>query len=516
MASTGGGGGVALRAPVDASGGVGSGVGGVGVGSINALYGYNDAVRGDEDDDDLKTANGDEDAPDDGGGDDDDDDDGASADDTEALLSEGGRAPPTCWARTKRVLRTYMGVLGPGSMVAVGYMDPGNWATDINAGANFAYDLLMVVLFSSSVAVFMQTLALRLGIASGHDLAQQCARRFSKPVVWVLFVLAQIAIIATDMAEVIGSAIALKLLFGLPLEWGVLASAASVFFVLLGTSKHMNLLEYGILALVLTIFGCFIYLVAASDVNYAELFLGYLPKGVLATNVEALYVAIGIIGATVMPHNLYLHSGMVREHVAGKKKAKAIRYSTYDVGVSLFFAFVVNSAILTVAAANFFNYLPEGHAPSIEDAYDLLLDKLGYAVATVFAVSLLLAGQSSTITGTLAGQFVAEGFINWRLAPWLRGLITRLMAIAPAFAVAFFVEGDAAVDQLLVLSQVILSFQLPFAIFPLVYFTTDTELMGRFANGRVAAVVGYAIATLLAGLNVYLLVEVILGAINGE
>ena len=426
----------------------------------------------------------------------------------EASISEAGR-----WARIKQWCRTYLQYLGPGSMVAVGYMDPGNWATDIAAGSAFGYELLMVVLLSSATAVFVQRLALRLGVVTGRDLAQQCAAYFSKPVVWMLFVLAQVAIIATDMAEVIGSAIALKLLFGLDLVWGVLITAAAVLIILISTSRAMHVLEYGILALVLTIFACFMYLLSVSGVDVGAFFFGFLPKGVLATDVNALYLAIGIIGATVMPHNLYLHSGIARDHAAGHDRDQALHFSTIDILVSLSFAFVINASILTVAAANFWA-AGQYEVDSIEAAFDLLVDIVGIAVANVFAVSLLMSGQSSTITGTVAGQIVAEGFINWRLTPWIRALITRLLAITPALVVAIVV-GDDGVDDLLVLSQVILSFQLPFAVYPLVYFTSDPKLMGDYASGRVVRAIGYSIATVLAGLNVFLLVQIFIDVANG-
>jgi manganese transport protein len=418
-------------------------------------------------------------------------------------------APVSGWAKLATGLRTLWQYVGPGALVAVGYMDPGNWATDIAAGSQFGYELLMVVLLSSATAVFMQRLSLRLGVATGYDLAEQCARVFPRPAVWILFVLAQIAVIATDMAEVIGSAIALQLLFGLDLVWGVLVSASAVLLFLFATSRHFHVLEYGIVALVLAIFVCFVYMMAVSQVPFAAMLWGYLPKGLLATNVEALYLAIGIIGATVMPHNLYLHAGVARDHARGRDAATAIWYSTLDVSCSLSVAFIVNSAILAVAAANFFVNGNKDVA-DIGDAYALLQVYLGQAAATVFAVALLLSGQSSTVTGTVAGQIIAEGFVQWRMAPWLRSLLTRLLAIVPAIVVATVV-GDDGVNDLLVLSQVILSFQLPFAIFPLVYFTSHVGLMGPvFVNGRVVRAVGYGIASLLAGLNMYLLVQVFL------
>ena len=412
------------------------------------------------------------------------------------------------WGKFRSGLRTFLSFLGPGSMIAVGYMDPGNWATDIAAGSKFGYELLMVVLLSSATAVFVQRLSLRLGIATGRDLAQQCGTYFSRPVVWALFVLAQLAIIATDLAEVIGSAIALQLLFNLDLVWGVLVSAAAVLILLVATSKHFYLLEYLILGLVLTIFCCFIYMLDVSNVVFADMLFGYLPKGLLATNVEALYLAIGIIGATVMPHNLYLHSGISRDHAVGRDVTTALKFSTIDICVSLTFAFIVNSSILAVAAANFF-LNGQTDVADIQDAYDLIKEYISPAAATVFAVALLLSGQSSTVTGTVAGQIVAEGFINWRLTPWIRALITRLVAIVPALVVAIVV-GDDGVNELLVLSQVILSFQLPFAVFPLVFFTSSEAIMHEHVNGRVIRFIGYLIATVLACLNVYLLIQVFL------
>ena len=430
----------------------------------------------------------------------------ADADDDSSSLS----SRPSAWHRRLRArLAVYASFIGPGHLVAVGYMDPGNWATDIAAGSQFGYALLVVVLLSSLGAVFVQVLCLRLGIATGSDLAQYCRLTLHERrpwAVWTLWALAEVAIIATDMAEVIGSAIALNLLFGLPLAAGVAITALDVLVILAGLQNKATLLEWLVVLLVTTVFAAFVYMLSVSPIDWKALALGYLPSAVLFTDGAALYTAVGIIGATIMPHNLYLHSAVARDHAAGHRPEKAMAYSAADVAVSLTVAFVVNSAILIVAASNFYAS-GNSNVASIQDAYALLQTLVGPAFATVFAVSLLLSGQSSTVTGTLAGQVVAEGFINWRVRPWVRRLVTRLAAIVPALVVVL-ATGAEGLDSLLVLSQVVLSMQLPFAVFPLVYFTSSPAIMGHHVNRRWVKILGYAVASLLAGLNVFLLVQV--------
>lgn len=332
-----------------------------------------------------------------------------------------------------------------------------------------------------------------------------------------MYLLAEVAIIATDMAEVVGSAIALNLLTGLPLAAGVAITAADVFVVLLlfGDGKHQKtastMLEVLVICLVTTVFICFMYLLDASDIDAGQLFRGYVPSAVLFTDPAAVLISVGIVGATVMPHNLYLHSALIRDHSRGIELPKALRIATIDILLTLCIAFIVNSAILIVAAANF-NASGHFEVEELQDAYYLLQSLVGPAFATVFAVSLLCSGQSSTITGTLAGQVVAEGFMEWRFKPWIRRLITRLLAIIPSLIVVLS-AGEGGLGELLIVSQVILSMQLPFAFFPLVYFTSKPEIMGaQYANHRVVKWLGYAIGVVLVGLNIFLLVELGLSA----
>src|SRR6267142_1281818 len=348
-------------------------------------------------------------------------------------------------------------------MVSVGYMDPGNWATDLAAGARFGYRLIWVILISNLMAILLQTLSARLGIVTGRDLAQACRDHYPRPIVWLLWILCEIAIAACDLAEVLGSAIALHLLFGIPILAGVLITAFDVMLLLLLQSFGIRKMEAFILVLVATIGGCFAVEMFLSNPPVGQIIKGFVPHGLSG---EALYIAIGIIGATVMPHNLYLHSALVQSRAVERSKAglkEATKYNLIDSVVALNAAFFVNAAILILAAAAFHN---SGHhnVARLEEAHELLKPLLGYAIAPVaFAVALLAAGQSSTITGTLAGQIVMEGFVRMRLRPWLRRLVTRSIAIIPAVVVILW-KGDEAVDGLLVLSQVILSLQLSFAV----------------------------------------------------
>lgn len=400
---------------------------------------------------------------------------------------------------------------GPGLMVAVGYMDPGNWATDIAGGARFGYTLLSVVLMSSIFAMLLQHLALRLGIATGLDLAQACRRQYSRPVAMVLWVLAEIAIAATDLAEVLGSALALNLLFGIPLSVGVVITVLDVLLILLLQERGFRLLERIIGGLIGIILLCFIYELIVSQPDMRAILGGFVPQKQVVINPSMLYLAIGILGATVMPHNLYLHSSIVqtrafRRDVPGRKQA--IRFATIDSTVALFLAFFINAAILIVAAATFHTTGNQSVA-DITDAHRLLDPILGVKLAGIaFAVALLAAGQNSTITGTLAGQIVMEGFLNIRLRPWLRRLLTRGVAVVPALVI-ILVYGDGSLGDLLILSQVILSLQLSFAVVPLVVFTSNRTLMGALVNPRWLSVLCWAVAAVIIALNGYLLYSTI-------
>jgi manganese transport protein len=404
--------------------------------------------------------------------------------------------------------RKALAFAGPGYMVAVGYMDPGNWATDLAGGARFGYTLLSVILLSNLMAILLQALALKLGIATGRDLAQACRDHYSRPVSFVLWVLCEIAIAACDLAEVLGSAIALNLLFGIPLIWGVCLTVFDVLLILLLQHKGFRYLEAFVISLVATIGVCFAVELLMAKPAIGEIMGGLIPTTQIVTNPLMLYIAIGILGATVMPHNLYLHSSIVQTRKVlpdSESKREAIRYATLDSTVALLFAFFINGAILVLAAATFHS---SGHpeVAEIGDAYRLLTPLLGTTLAsTLFAVALLASGQNSTITGTLAGQIVMEGFLNIRLPAWLRRLITRLIAIIPAVIVTAL-YGEKGAGSLLILSQVILSLQLSFAVVPLVYFTGQRRKMGEFVNGRVLAGLSWTVAIAIMGLNAWLLV----------
>jgi manganese transport protein len=404
--------------------------------------------------------------------------------------------------------RKALAFAGPGYMVAVGYMDPGNWATDLAGGARFGYTLLSVILLSNLMAILLQALALKLGIATGRDLAQACRDHYSRPVSFVLWVLCEIAIAACDLAEVIGSAIALNLLFGIPLLWGVCLTALDVLLILLLQNKGFRWLEAFVIALIATIGVCFAVELLMASPPVGEMVRGLVPTTQIVTNPMMLYIAIGILGATVMPHNLYLHSSIVQTRKVlpdTESKREAIRFATLDSTVALLFAFFINASILILAAATFHN---TGHqeVADIGDAYRLLTPLLGTTLAsTLFAVALLASGQNSTITGTLAGQIVMEGFLNIRLPAWLRRLITRLIAIIPAVIVTAM-YGEHGAGGLLILSQVILSLQLSFAVVPLVYFTSQRGKMGQFVNSRPLATLAWVVAAAIVSLNAWLLV----------
>jgi manganese transport protein len=409
--------------------------------------------------------------------------------------------------------RKALAFAGPGYLVAVGYMDPGNWATSIAGGSAFGYSLLSVVMISNLMAILMQALAAKLGIATGRDLAQAVRDHYSRPVVLFHWVICEIAIAACDLAEVIGSAIALQLLFHIPLALGVLLTGFDVLLVLLLQNRGFRLVEALVVTLIATMAVSFLFELILSRPDMGAVALSFIPSPELATNRQMLYIGIGILGATVMPHNLYLHSSIVQtrryeETSAGKREA--IRYATLDSTVALMGALFINGAILVVAAAVFFR---TGHheVAGIEQAYQLLTPLLGVGGAsTVFALALLASGQNSTLTGTLAGQITMEGFLNIRLRPWLRRLITRAMAITPAIVVVAF-WGQEGTAKLLILSQVVLSMQLSFATFPLVRFTSEKAKMGEFVNARWLSGLAWAVAYLIAALNVWLLVQVFRG-----
>lgn len=409
--------------------------------------------------------------------------------------------------------RQFLAFAGPGLMIAVGYMDPGNWATDLAGGAQFGYLLLSVVLISNFMAMLLQHLSLKLGIATGRDLAQACRDHFSPPVALLLWLGAEIAIAACDLAEVIGSAIALNLLFGLPLIAGVLLTAADVFLVLLLHNKGFRMIEALVGGLIGVIALAFTYEVIVSQPAIGAMLGGLVPQAKIITDPAALYIAIGILGATVMPHNLYLHSSIVQTRAFERSdtgKANAIRWATIDSTGALFIAFLINASILVLSAATFHG-TAHSNVVDITDAYQLLTPVLGASLAsTLFAVALLASGQNSTLTGTLAGQIVMEGFLNIRLPGWVRRLVTRLIAIIPAIVVTAL-YGEHGTGKLLVLSQVILSLQLSFAVVPLVMFTSDKLKMGRFVNPRWLTVLAWVVSAIIIGLNSYLLVGMVRG-----
>ncbi|HZG07587.1 MAG TPA: Nramp family divalent metal transporter [Allosphingosinicella sp.] len=399
---------------------------------------------------------------------------------------------------------------GPGYLVAVGYMDPGNWATGIAGGSAFGYSLLSVILLSNLMAMVLQSLAAKLGIVTGMDLAQACRAHYSRPVRWFLWVMCELAIIATDLAEVIGTAIALQLLFGIPLVWGVCLTALDVFLILALQRYGFRKLEAFIIALVVVIGVCFGIELFLAQPSLAGIGAGLVPDAEILSNPTMLFIAIGIIGATVMPHNLYLHSSIVqtrnfeRNH-AGKREA--VRYATIDSTIALALALFINGAILILAAATF-HTAGRTEVAEIQDAYQLLSPMLGVGFAsTLFAVALLASGQNSTITATLAGQIVMEGFLEIRLPAWLRRMVTRLLAIVPAVIVAVL-YGASGTARLLVLSQVVLSLQLPFAVVPLVKFTSDRTKMGKFVNPAWLKTAAWTISAVIIALNLKLLWDV--------
>ena len=411
------------------------------------------------------------------------------------------------------IIRKLLAFSGPGYLVAVGYMDPGNWATDLAGGSAFNYTLLSVVIISSLMAIFLQHLALKLGVATGRDLAQACRDHFHPAVAFPLWIGCEIAIAACDLAEVIGSAIALNLLFGLPLIWGVCLTACDVLAILYLQSRGFRFIEALVLTLIGIISVSFGIQMFLSKPDFGAIALSSIPSTAILHDPKMFYLAISILGATVMPHNLYLHSSIAQtRHYAltAKGKREAIFYGTIDSSVALSFALFINAAILIVAAATFYR---SGHheVAEIQDAYKLLSPLLGMGAASIlFAVALLASGQNSTLTGTLAGQVVMEGFLRLRLPPFLRRLITRLIAIIPAVIVTALM-GENGTAQLLIFSQVILSMQLSFAVIPLVMLTGDKTKMGEFVNPRWVKIVGWTLAGAIALLNAYLLWQTLTG-----
>jgi manganese transport protein len=401
---------------------------------------------------------------------------------------------------------------GPGFLVAVGYMDPGNWATDLAGGARFGYSLLAVIMISNLMAILLQHLCIKLGVTTGRDLAQACRDHYSTPTVWSLWILCEIAIAACDLAEVIGSAIGLQLLFGIPLFWGCLITATDVLAVLYLQNKGFRYIEALVITLIATIGGCFTAELIFSKPELTAVLSGFVPSGQIVTNQGMLYVAMGILGATVMPHNLYLHSSIVQtrkfeQTSAGRREA--IKFATIDSTFALMFALFINAAILILSAAAF-HWSGHQDVAEIQEAYKLLTPLLGVSVASIlFAVALLASGQNSTLTGTLAGQIVMEGFLNIRITPWLRRLITRLIALVPALLVIGFF-GESKTTELLVASQVVLSMQLGFAVWPLMRFTNEKAKMGEFANRLWIKILGWTVASIIIVLNVKLLLDTFL------
>ena len=410
--------------------------------------------------------------------------------------------------------RRAMAFFGPGYLVAVGYMDPGNWATSLAGGSRFGYALLTVALVSNIMAIVLQSLCARLAIGSGRDLAQACRDAFPKPVAMVLWLLAEIAIIATDIAEVIGTAIGLNLIFGIPLEIGVIITALDVFLILYLQKLGFRWIEAFVMTLLGVIAVCFTIQIFMADPVWGDVIRGFAPTTEILKNPQMLYLALGILGATVMPHNLYLHSGIVLTREIGEsvpEKRQALTYATIDSTVALMLALLINAAILILAAAAF-HTTGRTDVADLGQAHSLLSPLLGFAVAPVlFGIALLACGINSTVTATLAGQIVMEGFLQFRIPPWARRLVTRAIAIVPAAIVTIW-YGESGTGKLLILSQVVLSLQLSFAVFPLVMFTASKAKMGELVSPRWLTAISYVIAVFIAGLNIKLLYDLAMGA----
>lgn len=410
--------------------------------------------------------------------------------------------------RSASFWRKMLAFAGPGFLVSVGYMDPGNWATDLAGGSRYGYTLLSVILISNLMAILLQHLCVKLGVVTGRDLAQACRDHYPRPVVWALWILCEAAIAACDLAEVVGSAIGLQLLFGIPLVWGCVITVLDVLIIMMLQNRGFRYVEALVITLILTIGGCFLAEMIFAKPDLGGIARGFVPSVEILRDREMLFVAIGILGATVMPHNLYLHSSIVQTRNFSRDdegRAEAVKFATIDSTFALMFALFINAGILIVAAAAFHG---TGHEVSeIQDAHRLLSPVLGVGVAsTLFALALLASGQNSTLTGTLAGQIVMEGFLNIRLAPWLRRLITRLIAVVPAVCVIGWF-GESKTTDLLVWSQVILSMQLSFAVVPLLVFTGDRLKMGRFVNPPWIKVLAWTAAAIIIVLNVKLLFD---------
>jgi manganese transport protein len=422
----------------------------------------------------------------------------------EASLSDVHRSIAV---RPGSAFRRALAFVGPGYLVSVGYMDPGNWATSLAGGAQFGYTLLSIALLSNIMAIILQSLCARLAVGAGRDLAQACRDAFPKPVAWALWLFAEIAIIATDIAEVVGTAIGLNLLFGIPLEIGVLITALDVFLILWLQKLGFRWIEAFVMGLLAVIFACFFVQIAMADPEWGEVIKGFAPTTEIVKNPTMLYLALGIIGATVMPHNLYLHSGIVQTRAYGDslpEKREALKFATIDSTVALMFALLVNASILILAAATF-HKTGQTSVAEIGDAHAMLAPLLGSLLAPkLFAVALLCCGLNSTVTATMAGQIVMEGFLDFRLPAWMRRLITRLVAIVPAAAVTIY-YGASGTGVLLILSQVVLAFQLPFAIVPLVMFTSDKAKMGALVAPAWLTFLATVIAAIIIALNAKLL-----------
>jgi manganese transport protein len=405
--------------------------------------------------------------------------------------------------------RKMLAFAGPGFLVAVGYMDPGNWATDLAGGAQFGYTLLAVIMISNLMAILLQHLCVKLGVVTGRDLAQACRDHYSKPTVWFLWVLCELAIAACDLAEVVGSAIGLQLLFGIPIVWGCVITCLDVMIVLFLQNKGFRWIEAVVLTLILTIGGCFAAELFFAKPSLTGVLLGFVPSAEILKNQQMLYVSIGILGATVMPHNLYLHSSIVQTRNFERTpegRREAVKFATIDSSCALVFALFINASILILSAAAF-HWNGHHEVAEIQDAFKLLSPTLGVGVAsTLFAVALLASGQNSTLTGTLAGQIVMEGFLNFRITPWLRRLITRAIAIVPAVCI-IGIYGENKTTELLIASQVVLSMQLGFAVWPLLRFTGERAKMGEFTNPLWIKILGWTTAAIIIVLNVKLLFD---------
>jgi manganese transport protein len=405
------------------------------------------------------------------------------------------------------VIKRFFAFTGPGYLIAVGYMDPGNWATDLAGGARFGYALLSVIFISNIMAILLQYCALKLGIVTGKDLARACRDYYGPRVSCVLWILAELAVIATDLAEVIGSAIGLQLLFGIPLIIGVCITAADVLLLLLLAHRHIRFVELLVTILIATILGCFAIIIFLANPSWHEIMLGLIPTSKIITDWQMLYIAIGILGATVMPHNLYLHSALVKKDIGNSIK-ESIFYSGLDLCIALTFAFFVNAAILIVSAAVFYQH-GMFTVTEIQDAYHLFTPLLGSTLASfVFALALLISGQNSTLTGTLAGQIILEGFTQIKIPAWARRLIGRIITIIPALlGILYF--GQCCLSHMMIFSQIVLSLQLPFAVFPLIQFTSDAAIMGEQVNSSLLKKAVYAIAfsiVMVNGLLIYFLI----------